>query len=139
MKTRWIVTALAVSGLAIGAQAQNIELLNGATPPPTSGEAMYKTYCASCHGDDAKGMGGTSALLANKPADLTALSLTHSQGFPRRHVLATIRRGHAGSPTTTPMPDWGTIFRLVVDPKHPELAEMRAIALTDYVESIQQP
>lgn len=139
MKTRWIVTALVVSGFAIGAQAQRVELINGTAPPPNAGAAMYKTYCASCHGDDGKGMGGTSALLANKPADLTGLSLTHSQGFPRRHVLSTLKRGHSGSPTTTPMPDWNVIFRLVVDPKHPEIAEMRARALTDYIESIQQP
>lgn len=138
MKTRRIVTALAVSGLAIGAQAQRIELIHGVAPPPNAGAAMYATYCASCHGEDGKGAGGTSALLANKPADLTALSLTHSKGFPRRHVLSTIKYGHAESPSTTPMPDWGFIFRLRVG-DDPSLVEMRARALADHIEAMQQP
>ncbi|HEX6852440.1 MAG TPA: cytochrome c [Candidatus Polarisedimenticolaceae bacterium] len=138
MKTRWFVTVAVASGFVLGAaQAQRIELIQGSAPPPTAGAAMYATYCARCHGEDGRGDGGVSPVLANKPADLTALTLTHSPEFPRRHVLATIRSGHAESPTTTPMPDWGTIFRLRVG-DDPAVLEMRARALADHLESMQQ-
>ena len=58
------------------AQEQKTEIKH-ATASPTSaasGKEMFKAYCASCHGEDAKGDGPAAAALKQPPADLTALA-----------------------------------------------------------------
>ena len=37
------------------------------------GETLFKTNCVMCHGETAEGNGPISALLANKPANLTSI------------------------------------------------------------------
>ena len=39
-----------------------------------SGEYLYRTFCASCHGESAKGDGPVSDILRRRPPDLTAIA-----------------------------------------------------------------
>ena len=50
------------------------------------GPELFRTYCAPCHGLDAKGHGPAAAALKTKPADLTVLSKTNGGQFPEERV-----------------------------------------------------
>jgi high-affinity iron transporter len=40
-------------------------------PSPTRGQAVYRAYCATCHGESGAGDGPGASELANRPADFT--------------------------------------------------------------------
>ena len=90
--------------LATGAAA-------AAPPSPASGAAMYRVYCASCHGADGRGR-GPAAASKTPPADLTGLARRNGGRFPSVRVFQAIEGG-AGSPAhgSRDMPVWGNVFR----------------------------
>ena len=57
---------------------------------PEQPEAVYKQYCASCHGPDGKGNGPAAAALPVKPADHTNAAVMRR--FPRRSSSRRSRR-----------------------------------------------
>ena len=128
--------ALSVTGFAQEAKTQikktNIEYTN-----PASGAEMFRTYCAACHGTDARGTGPAATALKKAPADLTLLSKKNGGKFPALSVQNTIK-GEAGAPVhgSRDMPMWGDIFRSVSAGN--EVVSMRVSNLTEYVKSIQQ-
>jgi mono/diheme cytochrome c family protein len=121
-----------------------------ATSPP-SGESLFNTYCAVCHGKDAKGNGPAASALKPPPPNLTTLARRHGGKFPTDYVAAVLQYGVQnikahGSPD---MPIWGEVFgpknALRKSPSLP-LAEEReadsAVAmqihnLSQYIESLQ--
>lgn len=109
--------------------------------PPTyvpSGKTMYKQYCASCHGIDAKGRGPAAASLNTRPSDLTALSKKHDGKFPRDYVTGVLRFGQAfSSHGSSDMPLWGPIFQYV-DNYDENAVRQRIKNLCDYLESLQE-
>ena len=101
------------------------------------GADLYKFYCSSCHGGDAK---GRPAATSGQPAapDLTALARRNGGVFPRAHVIDVVRNG-AGSPAShgpTGMPVWGAIFR-GLEPDDTRTA-IRIENLVDYLQSRQE-
>jgi mono/diheme cytochrome c family protein len=60
------------------------------------GATLYTTYCAVCHGAQAKGDGPMSKMLTAKTPDLTRLAQRHGGKFPRAQVDAIIS-GEAAS------------------------------------------
>lgn len=107
------------------------------TPTSTAGSDLFKLYCSSCHGIDAKGRVASSAGKAASP-DLTTLAGRNGGLYPRERVRAIIVHGVSG-PTahgTDAMPVWGTIFGgLEVNEK---LVEIRIANLVQYLESLQE-
>jgi hypothetical protein len=78
---------------------------------PTSGKEMFKSYCAVCHGADAKGGGPAASALKAPPADLTVLAQKNGGKFPAAHVAAAIRGESAmASHGSKDMPVWGPLF-----------------------------
>ncbi len=80
------------------------------------GPALYKAYCAVCHGSDGKGGGPMAPSLKMRPADLTHISFRNGGNFP----IARIERIIAGTDGQLPaghgpreMPLWGPIFSQV--------------------------
>jgi mono/diheme cytochrome c family protein len=59
-----------------------IKKVPAALTSPTSGSEMFKEYCASCHGADARGRGPAAPALKASPADLTVLSRNNHGKFP---------------------------------------------------------
>ena len=51
-----------------------------------SGKDLFKAYCASCHGSDAKGKGPMATSLRVQPADLTRISIRNRDVFPMMRV-----------------------------------------------------
>src|ERR1039457_5867602 len=58
---------------------------------PSSGKDMFNTYCAVCHGKDAKGNGPASSALKKTPADLTTLTVRNKGKFPELRIYSTIQ------------------------------------------------
>jgi mono/diheme cytochrome c family protein len=102
-----------------------------------SGEAMYKEFCAACHGADARGNGPAASTLKTRPPDLTMLAKRHGGKFPYDYVLSILRFG-PGSPAhgSSDMPTWGPIFQGI--DKNSEHAQDRIKNLADYLTSLQR-
>jgi len=102
-----------------------------------AGADLYRFYCSTCHGEDAK---GHPAATADRPAapDLTMLARRNGGVFPRTHVLDVVRNGAAGTPAhgVYGMPVWGTIFR-GLEPDDVRVA-IRIENLVDYLQSRQE-
>jgi|SRR5215467_9484428 len=128
--------------LAFGARAQeNSGRDDKSQLPPgyvPSGKAMFKQYCAACHGADGKGRGPASTTLNTRAPDLTTLSKRHEGKFPLDYVANTLRFGPGLSAHgSSEMPVWGPIFQYLEN--HNEAAVRQRIKnLCDYIESIQQ-
>lgn len=134
-----VSVALLVGGFSASASAG--QKTGPASPPPVIesmyGPDLYRHYCATCHGKDAKGGGPASAALKVPPPDLTRLARARNGVFPARDVEAIIR----GDATVTAhgssdMPVWGPIF-YALDPSDARV-KARITALVAHIASIQQ-
>jgi mono/diheme cytochrome c family protein len=111
----------------------------GAPPqavPLTTGQTLYRSYCASCHGVDGGGNGPVAQSLVMRPTDLRKLTITNGGKFPVYRVVKTLGgadeiTAHGGKQ----MPVWGPAFR-EKSPKDEKLAE-RVRQLVGFLESIQ--
>lgn len=129
-----LALATAIAATTVDATAQE----------DTLGKTLYEEACATCHGLSGRGDGEFSQYLTLRPADLTVIAKSQSDGeFPFLDVFMVIDgrtgvRGH-GSPD---MPIWGHVFsREVGESGGPYGAELliraNLVALTDYVHGLQ--
>jgi mono/diheme cytochrome c family protein len=106
--------------------------------PSIQGPALYRAYCASCHGTDGRGTGPMVASLKGKPSDLTQISLHNSGVFPKDRIERIISgeeqpvTGHGSSA----MPVWGPIFSQVDNDR--DVGPVRIDNLARYLENIQK-
>ena len=102
-----------------------------------TGKAMFKKYCAACHGLDAKGHGPARAALKVPAADLTTLTKRHNGEFPTDLVTNVLRFG-PGVPAhgSSDMPTWGGIFQYM-DNYNQAVVQKRIKNLCDYLISLQ--
>jgi mono/diheme cytochrome c family protein len=102
-----------------------------------SGQAMYQSYCAACHGATAKGDGPAASELKVPPTDLTQLTKNNHGEFPSAHLWAILQFGaNAPAHGTSDMPVWGNLFRKL-DPNQPVRVSQRVQNLVDYLKSLQ--
>jgi len=116
-----------------------------------SGEDMFNTYCAVCHGKDAKGNGPAAGALKVPPPDLTTLAQRHGGKFPTEYVTTVLQYGveDVKAHGCRDMPVWGPLFGpsggLSKSQSLP-LAEAREVSsvvtlrihnLSQYIESLQ--
>jgi mono/diheme cytochrome c family protein len=99
---------------------------------------MFREYCASCHGIDAKGQGPFVFSLKVPPPDLTTLAKRHGGKFPDEYVSNILRFGPG--PTvlhgSADMPTWGPIFQYF-DKNNERAVEQRIKNLCNYLASLQ--
>ena len=103
-----------------------------------SGKEMYKSYCASCHGENGKGNGPASPALKAMPTDLTLLTKNNAGKFPAERVMSILR----GQATVTAhgnrdMPVWGPVL-WHMSQGHESEVQQRVVNLTEYIQSLQQ-
>ena len=99
------------------------------------GHKLFRQYCASCHGLDAKGNGPVAASLKTPPADLTVLQ-KKGEKFPTDRVMTIIdgeQTDRIEAHGTNKMPVWGTEFRRTVGLQKNNYV----LSLTKYLASIQ--
>ena len=102
------------------------------------GPDLFRSYCAACHGTDAKGTGPVAPALKAKVSDLTFLARNNRGSFPSARVRSIIMGDEVvASHGSRDMPIWGPIFHETEKeqalPKDVKLAN-----LLQYLESIQQ-
>lgn len=133
-----IVVACAVLG-ALGAEDQNKTRPPLRATPIGAGEEMYVSYCASCHGRDARGTGPVVPALKRQVTDLTMLAQRNAGKFPAERVKATIRGDSmVVAHGSKDMPVWGPLFRYLGGGSRAEV-DVRINNLTRYIESLQEP
>jgi mono/diheme cytochrome c family protein len=105
---------------------------------PASGKEMFVSYCASCHGKDAKGNGPAANALKQLPADLTTLAKRNGGKYPSDKVTS-ILRGQTSlmAHGDQEMPVWGPVFWRMRQ-GHEEQVQMRIANLNHYLESLQE-
>jgi mono/diheme cytochrome c family protein len=135
---------LALSAVLLAASvcaAQGSHTKEKAKPAPLidsiQGPALYKAYCASCHGAGAKGDGVMTASLKVRPSDLTQIAARNGGTFPLMRIESIISgevlppAGHGSSQ----MPVWGPIFSHVE--RDQDLGRVRIDNLARYLRDIQ--
>lgn len=103
------------------------------------GKALFRVYCASCHGTEARGDGALAEHLRVPPADLTRLAADNEGVFPRDAVFRSIDgretvRGHGDSD----MPVWGDVFQREGEAEDAEAVERKIASLVAYLETLQE-
>ena len=102
-----------------------------------SGDELFKTYCAVCHGPGGKGDGPAAEALKKRPADLTQLSRKNGGKFPGLEVKNYINgMDTVAAHGSRTMPIWGDIFSQMPAGKEDQAA-FRIAALVKYVEQMQ--
>ena len=105
---------------------------------PASGKEMFMSYCASCHGKDAKGDGPAASALKQTPADLTMLAKQNGGKYPSDKVMSILRgQTKLMAHGDQDMPVWGPVFWRMSQ-GHEEQVRMRITNLNRYLESIQE-
>ena len=104
----------------------------------TSGQEMYASYCAVCHGANATGNGPAQSALKNPATDLTTLAQKNGGKYPGLHV-SSILRGDAelAAHGSKDMPVWGPLFRNLSQ-GHDAEVQQRITNINSYIESLQK-
>lgn len=103
-----------------------------------NGQILFQNYCATCHGDSAKGDGPMARVLKTSPADLTQITVRNGGRFPAKEIERVIAgEVDLTSHGTREMPLWGPIFSQVAWDQ--DLGRVRIANLVKYLESIQTP
>jgi len=137
----WL-SPLLVSSAALTTAAQLPEVR--AKPPydaaaAAAGASTYKTYCASCHGKDARGDGPLADALRFAPPDLTRIGRRHNGKLDlgRLHRIIDGRepvKGHGGGD----MPVWGDALLQPHDGYDAGKVKKTIGELVHYLASIQE-
>jgi len=137
-----VMRTIVLSGVLLSAGAAT--LMSQQKPAPSkpnnapvelSGKDMFKAYCASCHGEDAKGHGPVAPALKVAPPDLTLLAKRNNGKFSADYVNTTVLHGvNTPAHGTTEMPIWGPVFVGINDQR---LVVLRVNKLSEYLETLQ--
>jgi mono/diheme cytochrome c family protein len=142
MSARKFVLTVAVlvgSAVLLMAQGQTPVVKHVPIKPTNaaSGQEMFKSYCAVCHGEDAKGNGPAASAMKVPPIDLTTLAQKNGGKYPAMHVSSVVR-GEADLPAhgSKDMPVWGPLF-FRLSQGHEAEVQQRIANLNQYIESVQ--
>lgn len=108
---------------------------------PASGQQMYVTYCASCHGSSGTGNGPAAQALKSPPPDLTTLSKNNGGVFPSDRVGSVLRLGVAApAHGSADMPIWGDLLPSLNSGSKNSSTEVqqRILNLTNYLKKMQK-
>jgi mono/diheme cytochrome c family protein len=131
-----MISALAVAQQAPAKSSTEVRHVPITNAPSNSGKEMFKSYCAVCHGTDAKGNGPAASAMKTPPTDLTVLAKKDGK-YPAAHVAAVIR-GQANTPShgSQDMPVWGPLFSSISQ-GHDSQVQQRIANLVTYIEGLQ--
>ena len=140
MLKRILITTMGVivaAGVACASQNSARVTIPVGKTSPTSGQQMFASYCAPCHGVDGRGRGPVAPALKIAPADLTLLSWSNHGKFPDTHVVTVLQNGSdLPAHGTALMPVWGPIFGKMNTTNQQEKL-LRISNLSRYLETLQ--
>jgi mono/diheme cytochrome c family protein len=101
------------------------------------GPALFKAYCAVCHGNDARGGGPMAISLKAPPSDLTRIAARNGGVYPIARVERIISGEDQlpGGHGTRAMPVWGPIFSQIAWDQ--DLGRMRLHNLATFIGRLQ--
>jgi mono/diheme cytochrome c family protein len=102
------------------------------------GSQLFRTYCASCHGTDARGMGPMADRMRHQPPDLTRFAARNGGLFPSERVRRIIDGRDVTSHGDRDMPVWGDAFKRTRDGRSEAEVKLRIDAIVKYLEAIQE-
>jgi mono/diheme cytochrome c family protein len=95
---------------------------------------MYESYCAVCHGKEARGNGPAVKALKKAPTDLTKISVANGGTFPDVRVRRYIEGlDEVDAHGTRDMPMWGGAFKAL----DRDMAQIRISTLVEYLKTLQ--
>ena len=135
-----VVAIMMISALVVAqdaAAAPTVKHVPITNAPSNSGKEMFKSYCAVCHGTDAKGNGPAAPAMKTAPPDLTLLAQKNGGKYPSAHVASVIR-GQAvlTSHGSQDMPVWGTLFSSISQGNDAQV-QQRTANLVQYIATLQ--
>jgi mono/diheme cytochrome c family protein len=133
---RFVLLVSLLSPLFLQAQDKEIKKVPITPTRASSGQQMFVTYCAACHGKDGKGGGPAASALKKTPADLTMLARANGGKFPSNHVMATIQSVDSPVHGSNEMPVWGPLLSSISSSEGE--ARLRASNLVKYIETFQE-
>ena len=113
-----LICVLVLAGALLGCnsgKAQKLPPDDARAVESLDGSVLYKAYCSSCHGTDARGGGPMAKSLKVPPPDLTRIYIRNGGTFPLKRI-ARIISGEEQLPSghgTREMPVWGPFFSRV--------------------------
>ncbi len=131
-----LVTMLLFMSVTAAMAQENIKKAPIKMTSAASGEEMFNTYCAVCHGTSGKGDGPASTEFKIPPANLTLLAKNHNGTFPEAYVAQVILTGprDAKAHGSKDMPVWGRLFESLGDEA---TVKLRIHNLAEYISTLQ--
>jgi mono/diheme cytochrome c family protein len=142
-----VALLVALAALSSGAAAGQAPAGKLPAPQPPAGQSpaqavsgsyTYRTYCASCHGVDAKGDGPLADALRFRPPDLTLIAKRNGGEFPTEKIERIVDgrnpvKGHGGPD----MPVWGDAFRNADTGYDDAQVRAKIRSVVDHLKSLQ--
>ena len=102
-----------------------------------AGSQLFRAYCSSCHGADARGAGPMAAQLRREPPDLTSFAARNGGVFPSERIRQIVDGRDVAAHGDRAMPIWGDAFRRSAGGLSEEAVRRRIDAIVSYLERIQ--
>ena len=103
----------------------------------STGDELYREFCAVCHGPDGRGNGPAADALKQVPTDLTLIGRKSGGKFPELRMQQVIKGDRSLSAHGSPeMPTWGNVFKSIS--ANQTFADMRINLLVAYLKQIQR-
>lgn len=106
-------------------------------PTAETGRILFQSYCASCHGPQARGNGALAQQLRKPVPDLTQYTMRNGGMFPSERVTQIIEGRGVAAHGPREMPVWGDAFRASKGGYSADTARGRIDAIVRYLEGIQ--
>jgi mono/diheme cytochrome c family protein len=129
-----LAAGVMVSGLSLAAS-------NGwtaASPADPQGSALYRTYCASCHGVSGRGDGPAAGDLRRQPSDLAQFARRNGGTFPTAKLQRIVDGRDVRAHGSSEMPVWGDAFKRSEGGLSEEAVAARIAAIVRYLELMQE-
>ena len=133
---RMVLFVTLLGSLMVQAQDTQIKKVPITPTSATSGQQMFVTYCATCHGKDGKGDGPAAPALKKAPADLTQLAKKNGGKYPENHVSATIMTVDSPVHGSKEMPVWGPLLSSISSSQGE--VQLRVSNLVKYISTLQE-
>ena len=144
LKSSFVLLLAASAAVVIGVAQQPTTTIKKVPIKPTpvaSGQQMYATYCATCHGPTGLGNGPAAPALKVPATDLTTLSQKNGGSYPSAHVATVLRFGTENpAHGNADMPIWGDLMKSLGPStwSKDQVVQQRISNLTDYIQQMQK-
>lgn len=102
--------------------------------PAADGAALFRSYCANCHGAEGRGDGAMAGQLRRLPPNLTTFAMRNGGVFPAERVRQVVDGTGIAAHGDRDMPVWGAVFKRATSGD----AAARIDAIVRFLEGLQQ-